>query len=197
MPTPIPDLPTPPWWAVALFERPLPIIAGAAALAGATLFAGRRAGRMRPAVTIAALLLLLAVGAFLTARTVRTDRESLADAGRDLVRAVAAPDGPALERLLADDARVTMRQLGDAVERPGILAAVRTLHGVAQVRDADVLDTRSGITGPSAGRTYIRVRLDADGLPRDSWWEVSWRRDGTVWRAVSVRPHWIQGVPNP
>ena len=147
-----------------------------------------------------------------------TPREAVAATSRALVAAVAAPDRSALETLLAPDARATIRGLGDAVPRPQILGGVDTLHAIARVRSARVLDTRVGITGPAAARAYIRVRLDADALPRDSWWEVSFalrpdasspglsspdqsrpdaRTNPNAWQAGSIRPHWIQGVRTP
>ena len=80
-----------------------------------------------------------------------------------------------------------------------VLRLVQT-RGASIVQSASTKEVRAGLLGPQVARTQIKIRVDGDMVPSNSWWLIDWNRsspDSDDWVAVYIEPIWIQGFSNP
>ena len=170
-------------------------------VAGSALYiALRNQNRQRQGALLGGGLVLAALALQLIAYLVVTERERLAEATMELVRATARGDSASVSQLLAPDASLISEldvrygpfALGRAgMQRDQILAAVDLLSGRHAVHEYAVLDLQAQQRGPTAGRTQVRVRVttELERIPSISWWRIDWRKDaGREWRAVIIEP---------
>ncbi|MEZ6163708.1 MAG: hypothetical protein R3B67_04655 [Phycisphaerales bacterium] len=148
--------------------------------------------------TVAGVLVLLAVGVFITGASVVTQRELLQDRSRQLVQSVADRDPQALRAML-DDRCVLQSRFGSATSADRIVELAITRNpGV--VASAEVGKVNAGLYGPQVAATQIRVRTEGSMLPSLSWWRVEWQRadaDNADWLVSHIEPIWVQGINNP
>jgi hypothetical protein len=195
-------LPGPPVLQHYVLESPSLLVAVLVAGGLATLAVGRRSARARWVPLAGTALVLAGVVVLALAAVVRTDREAVEGATRELVRATAALDQPAMDALLADDV-----QLLTDLEVPGLARLSRLDKGgiLSQSRralghdfpleSASVPECRAEITGRNVARSQVHVRANFAGwgVPHNSWWVLDWRRDPGRWRAITIRPVSMDG----
>ncbi|MBS0190954.1 MAG: nuclear transport factor 2 family protein [Phycisphaerales bacterium] len=198
-----PPLSEPLTLSILLFEQPW-IFMLCSLLAGllAALFMRRRG---EPSKGIVFLLCgAFAAGAFFAlAKLVVTDREQIARRSQELLRATAKVDLPALESLLDPGARMIYFRAPAGLDKPGIIAAVRTdLGQTYRVKDWAIQELQIAPSRdlPDRMNTQMRVRVtpEAWNFPHVSWWAIEWRRSGNTWQAVAIRPlaiQFYQGTP--
>lgn len=178
----VPTLPTPPWIEATLFESPWTGMVVLVAAGAVAFWWFNRLQQGRTGAIVLAGAIAAAVGLFLTARFVTTEREELADRTETLVGRVAKADVDGISRMLAPDVRVTIfgrdrgftaQSIGRWVEnsmRPG------AMYGV---KDYSVGSLTATIDGANVARTQCRVRVTSEtyGIPIGSWWRLTWRKD--------------------
>lgn len=200
----LPPLPEPPALERYLFETPWPTAILIALGAVAVAYALNRSGKGRPAAWTALGGLLVAAGVVITGLVVTTDRERVADACRELVDATAAIAPERLDLILHPDVRATTR-FGSAHGSGPVVDFVRRRLPGAGISSARVLEVNAALTAGDLATTQVRVRVESDVAPPNSWWRVDWQRDASAdpedpahgWRATRIEPLWILGVPNP
>lgn len=196
----VPPLPKPPALESLVFESPTLLIVALAAVALAAFFGFRAQGQTSRGSLIAGTAIVVAGALLLVSRLVTTPREHMQQRTRDLVRAVAEVDIPALNALIAPDARLIAGRFRvvagmDGADREQIIAGVEErIGGRYRVDDWAVLKLQATQDGPAVGRTQTQVRVNAGGL-NFSWWKIDWRlqADGQ-WRVVGIEPLFISGV---
>ena len=193
----VPALPSPPIFERLFFEQPLAPAAFLVLAALAAAFILNNRGKLARGVLLGSLLMALGLGVYTLGAVVTTERERMARATRDLVDAVATVDIPATDRLLAPDARLFSRFRAPGLSAPqqgmdkaGILAAVPAALGQYPLKEHAVQQVQAQSTGRGIGVTQVQVRVvpEATAFPHTSWWRISWRRDGEVWRATAIEP---------
>lgn len=201
----LPNLPQTPILERFLFEAPTLPVAVLAIAALVALAMALKRQRKAPGLIVAGVLALLAVGVFVTAARVTTERERLAEHAARLVAAVASSDVGALRALLVDPVRIgpSDNATGWASRIPRI-TSFEQLEGVMSNRFGDpgtyvgshqVLETRAALDGPGLGRTLVRVRVRGvdDAFISHSWWEIRWIESTDGWLASRIEAIWIQG----
>lgn len=155
-------------------------------------------GAAKHRFTAAGVLVLLAVGVYITGASVVTQRELLQDRSRQLVQSVAGRDPEALRAMLSDRC-VLQSRFGSATSADRIVELAITRNpGV--VASAEVGKVNAGLYGPQVAATQIRVRTEGSMLPSLSWWRVEWQRadtDAADWLVSHIEPIWVQGMNNP
>lgn len=196
----VPPLPKPPILESLVFESPTLLIVALAAVALAAFFGFRAQGQTSRGSLIAGAAIILAGALLLVSRLVTTPREHMQQRTRDLVRAVAEVDIPALNGLLAPDARLIADRFRvvagmDGASREQIIAGVQdTIGRQHRVEDWAVLKLQATQDGPAVGRTQTQVRVNSGGI-NFSWWKIDWRlQEDGQWRAVGIEPLFISGV---
>lgn len=193
----VPPLPDPPAFDRYVLESPWLLAGGLAAVALVVLYAMRSQGKTRTGLVAAGVGLLLAGAIVAAGALIETPREIMTRQTRDLVRATATVDVPALEGLLAPDARLYWLERRSSVDRAQLLERVRSDLGRSYtVRDWAILKLDAALDGPAVGRTQAQVRVDpAEGGVHFSWWRIDWRRepDGS-WRVIGIEPLFVQGL---
>lgn len=189
------QLDSPPMFEHLLLESPWAVMVVCVVAAAMLFSAGRR--RKNKAVQAGGLVALaLAVGVYLLAKGVTTDREQLILDTEALVAATAPLDNAALDRLLDPSAVVTGPDTAiwlNAVQlRPRLnQAAQRFGIGDQQVRMVDAI-----ARDDTWGESVVTVRTDPGGAgPVNTGWRLIWRRDpvaggnsgGGGWRVVEIR----------
>ncbi len=182
-----------------LFESPLLAMAIAGMLGILLMLAMRSRGKNGTGLVIFGCSLLVAGAIFVLSMLVTTDREMLAIRANELVDAVAIGDESALQSLFGEDVTVETRFANARGKDEVIEIASSRVPRV--VDEHTVREVRADLPGPRVARTMIKVRAGGEVLPpSSSWWMVHWERvsvESDDWKAVLVRPVWIQGVPNP
>lgn len=196
----VPPLPKPPALESLLLESPTLLIVALAAVALAAFFGFRAQGQSSRGSLIAGIALVLAGALFLLSRMVTTPREKMATQTRELVRAAAEVDIPALNELMVPDARLITGRFRviagmDGASREQIIAGVEErIGGRYRVDEWAVLKLQATQDGPAVGRTQTQVRVNAGGL-NFSWWKIDWRlQEDGQWRVVGIEPLFISGV---
>ncbi len=196
----VPPLPKPPILESLVFESPTLLIVALAAVALAAFFGFRAQGQTSRGSLITGAAIILAGALLLVSRLVTTPREHMQQRTRDLVRAVAEVDIPALNGLLAPDARLIADRFRvvagmDGASREQIIAGVQdTIGRQHRVEDWAVLKLQATQDGPAVGRTQTQVRVNSGGI-NFSWWKIDWRlQEDGQWRAVGIEPLFISGV---
>lgn len=187
----VPTLPSPPLFEHLLFEAPLGPVAVLAALGVIALVMFNRRAELKRGVATACVLFAAAVGVWITAATVTTDRERITTRSRELVEAVGRVDVDAVGDYLADEVRLVGWQ--DTESRERILRMVEDeVRGRVGVTSARVVRSQAVIDGPNVGRTYVRVHVEADQLaPPYTWWRLDWACENGEWRVVRIE--WLDG----
>lgn len=196
----VPPLPGPPLVERVLLEQPLPVVVLGVVAAAVAFFVLNRQGRATRAAVVGLALLGVGAAVAVVAGVVRTERERMAEATRELVMAAAGADVAGLTRLLSPDVRLFSRfsapgyGIGSAgIDREEILEKTVQLQRQFSVREAEVREVQSVSTGPGVGSTQVqvRVKVGAGGMefPYQSWWRVDWRRDASGrWLASAIEP---------
>lgn len=198
----VPQLPSAPWIEAALFESPWTGM-GVLVVVGALMFwwfNRMQQGRVGAIVLVGTFA--GALGLFLTARFVTTERERLMALTEALVDVTARADLDALAPMLAPDVRVLLfgRERGftaqsiprwvDENMRPGTGRYAVKEHSVGQLS--------ASLDGPNAAQTQVRVRVTPEfiGITTGSWWRVHWRKDGDgPWLVTQIEGLQIDVVP--
>lgn len=202
--TPAP-LPRGPLWERLLLEDPLGLVAGLVLGAVVAFVVLNRRGRARSGAAAAGGLLVLAAGAWLAAHLVETPREAMTRQTVALVGAAAKVNAAALDRLLADDARLYSRFGFPAPRVPTaglakaeIIRQVRASLGEDwPIREHSIREVQASLDSPTSGRSQVLVQATGDrfNFPFPSWWLIHWRKDAAGgWRAVSIEPLEIPGI---
>lgn len=196
----VPPLPKPPALESLVFESPTLLIVALGAVALAAFFGFRAQGQTSRGSLIAGMAIVLSGALLLVSRLVTTPREHMQQRTRELVRAVAEVNIPALNGLLAPDARLIADRFRvvagmDGADREQIIAGVEErIGGRYRVEDWAVLKLQATQDGPAVGRTQTQVRVNAGGL-NFSWWKIDWRlQEDGQWRVVGIEPLFISGV---
>lgn len=171
-----------------LLESPWAVMVVCVVVAAMLFSAGQR--RKNKRIQAGGLVaLVLAVGVFMLAKGVTTDREQLIMNTEALVAATAPLDNAMLDRLLDPSAVVTVPDtavwLNATQLRPRLTRVAQQFSaGDQQVRTVDAF-ARDDTWGESA----VTVRTDPGGAgPINTGWRLTWRRDpGGGWRVVEIR----------
>lgn len=182
-----------------LFESPLLAMAIAAMLGILLMLAMRSRGKNGTGLIIFGCSLLIAAVIFVLSMLVTTDREMLAIRASELVDAVATGDESTLQTLLSEDVTVETRFASARGMEEVIAIASNRVPRV--VEEHTIREVRADLPGPRVARTMVKVRASGNVMPAtSSWWMIHWERvdaESDDWKAVLVRPVWIQGVSNP
>lgn len=180
-----------------LFEQPLPLAIGLLAAGVAARIILARAGRDGLGRAIGWAGLALGMGAYVAASLIATPRERLMRATRDLIKAGATPDLPALERVLEPQVSLGFGEVRSAkMERAALGRLIERVHGRVEIRDWSLQETQAEIVGPGIGRTQARVRVESRvWYPSVTWWRIDWRKDPSTgeWRAETLTCLLIDG----
>jgi len=186
-----------PAWAIWLFEKP---ISTAAVILIATLivfFILNQRARARAAWTAAAVGVLIAAAAFMTARLVTTDREHMVAGARAFVAAVASTNTREVSNLLDDRLVVTLNgSVVPFVDKEYVINRAASLgsYGIkrASTRIDAVATTRTG-----AGRTDIGVLATTESAGNTTTtWSLEWRKGAEgQWRITTLDWRTILGQP--
>lgn len=192
------SLPEPPMLEHALLENPIPAVLllvalGLGSYAVCVRLGKRRAGGLGAGVGLGLAALLVGI-----ATLVQTERERVKAVTNELVGAVATADGVALDRLLADDARLYVQGSPAGWPRERIIEwidkylAPGSLYGVESHR----VDQVQAEVKPSGG--FARTRASVLVTPEQSpptrcICMLSWELMDGEWIAVEIEPLWLQG----
>jgi len=191
------DVPTSPLWRVWLFEDPWWLAIGFAVVGlGCRIVARRVEPPLRPRLSVAGLVAFaVAIGVFLLAWGVTTDRERVIERTRSLARALSTPvDVAVIDDIAAEPVTVAGADGRVWFEVPKLSAlAAPAIRNLGITRHT-VLDLDVGTEGDTAV-ACLSVTSDAEqGYgPGLSKWRLGWaKRDGR-WRVVEVRCLEING----
>ena len=188
-----------------LLEQPWPVVVVLLLVAGGCLLAMRR--RLDPGVrrrwlVASGVAAALAGGVYLLAWAVRTDREALEAATRELVAAAGPVDVDRMDQLILPEAAIIgpdgslWRRWS---ESSGALRAGARVAGMDQSPHT-LRSLRVGVLPTGEGVSLMDVRTDVPGsLFFKSQWRLTWREgaDGH-WRMQEARWLKLQGVtPTP
>lgn len=195
----IPPLPGAPLIERFFLTNPWPMMVIMAIAAIAVFVVLNARGKIKVALISAAVLLAAAAAIVLVATLIQTDREHMQARTRELVKAVAEVDRPALESLFSDDLTIRVFRVPPDADKDQIIAAVETQIGrLYKVNDYAVLEVQATLDGPRVARTQTRVRVGSDMGAIPSWWRLDWvLENDAVWRVRRIEALWIPGVPNP
>lgn len=193
------QLESPPMLQVLLFESPWALMV-VFTVTGLILLSAGQKRHNKGLMLGAAGALVLAVGAYLLASSVTTDREQLKQETRDLVAATAPLDNAALNRLLAPNVTVT-GPTGDVWVKAG-----QVLPRVQHVLQSNPLNSQSIRSLDAAahdngwGESAVTVHTDINGgNSLNTGWLLTWEKapgEGT-WRVVDIRWMRFNGVETP
>lgn len=195
----ITPLPEPPAVESLLLEGGLLLPAMLAGL-GVILFfglRGRGSGRSGGIALLACLV--LAVGTWLVAQAVETEREILTRQTRELVDAAVAIDTDRLAELLHDDLRATAPRFGADLDKSTLVAGDRLrgwIERAYRVTDHGIEEVQASVDGANVGRTQVSVWVDSAAVGRGgSWWKLDWYKnpDGS-WQVMRITPLWYRGM---
>ncbi len=173
-----------------LFEQPWPLIVVLACVAAALLISGLRR-RQRSPVVAAGVLLAAAVGVFITATLVTTDREVVERLTQRVLDATAPVDTATLQQLIRPDAAVRLPngitltllhplplELVDAVERFEVTQQT--------MRSLDVEVTRPGV---ALAHLTVRTNTEHGGArAMNTSWLLTWQKvDQEHWQIQDVQ----------
>ena len=184
---------------IYLYQSPL-IAALACVAIGIIVFGALRHTKHARKVGLPALLIGIVAGGaiYLVGSMVVTDHEHLKARSTMLVQAAAAGDAQALDGLLDD--QVHIQTAFAAQTGKDRIIALASTRAAPIIDSATTKEVRAGLYGDQVARTQIRVRVDGDMLPSNSWWAIDWNRpstDSDLWVATRIEPIWIQGFSNP
>lgn len=197
-PSTLPELPQPTFFEQWVLEQPLAPTVALVVGGLLTMFLMRhRASFKCVALPVGALLIALGSGIFVFGTLTVTDRETLQQRSRELVRSVAEADAPALRAML--DTNVRLSSVFASSQGADNIVRVATTRNPGIVQSADVGQVNAGLYGERVATTQIRVRTEGNMLPSLSWWRVDWERPANEgdWVVTHIEPIWVQGVSNP
>lgn len=182
-----------------LFESPLIAMTIAGMLGILLMLAMRSRGKNGTGLILFGCSFLIAVVIFVLSMLVTTDREILAIRASELVDAVAVGDENTLQTLFSEDVTVETRFANARGKDEVIAIASKRVPRV--IDEHTIREVRADLPGPRVARTMIKVRASGEIMPASSsWWMIHWERidaESDDWKAVLIRPVWIQGVSNP
>ncbi|MCA9282970.1 MAG: hypothetical protein H6812_05570 [Phycisphaeraceae bacterium] len=184
-----------PAWAIWLFEKPVAtaIVLIIASFIVFTILSKR--GRARASWIALSVGVLLAAGAFLTARMVTTDREHIAAGARAFVAAVARTDTRQVSNLLDDRLVVTVNgSIAPYVDKDRVVTAASTL-GHYGIRRASTRIDAVSVQRAGSGKADIGVLVTTESAGNaTSTWTLEWRKgpDGS-WRITALDWRTING----
>ena len=191
IPDPTP-LPTGPLWQRLLLENPLPLVALLATAGVVLIFLFNQRGDMRRGLKLGLPALLAAIGLWVVASAVNTDRERLKKSAIGLVRAVASGDAAGADRALADDAILRTFIDASGLQKDRILERVERdfrKGGSLEVKEHAILEIQAATQGQSDGFVQFKLRAtpQATGGPTFSWWRIDLTRDSSgEWRTTGI-----------
>lgn len=195
----LPSLPEPPALSHALFENPIPAVILSIALGLAAHAIASRLGRRRLGLLGTGAGVVLGAIVLLVSTLVVTKRERVQAKTRELVEAVAAADRPALDRLLADDARLSVTGLTRAWRKDGILAWIGAnlapggLYAVDHHRIGEI----QAEIGPSGRVAHTRATVavtPTHNIPTRFVCRMTWQEVAPGdWTLIEIDPLWLQG----
>lgn len=190
IPEPAP-LPGAPFLTGVLLESPWPMVLLLGITAGLVWILYSNRGQIRKARAGAAILLAAAVGVFLLARLVTTDREAVRQIARQLVRDVAAANVPGVRGALAQECELLLSATAPAMDANDILERVErdfSSRGPYRVKDYGILETQSATYPDGLASVQIKVRVTAEsGGILLSWWRLDFRGEAGGWRVTRIR----------
>ncbi len=195
----LPQLPQPDLLSKWVFESPLPLSLVLLAI-GIIIIGALRHTDHAKRIGIPSLVVftLLAISVFLVGRSVTTDREHLKARSTQLVIAAAAGDQTKLTNLL--DQRVEFNAAFASVSGRDSIITLAKSRGVPIISSANAKEVNAGLFGQQVATTQIKVKVEGDMIPPNSWWTVEWTRPNTEtnqWVVTHIEPIWIQGFNNP
>lgn len=204
VPDPALRLPEPPALERYLFEQPLLPVALLAFIGLVLLFWLRSRDQTQRGVVVGGGLVLLAGAWFAMATLVRTPREQLGDATRELVGAVATNDQAMLAQRLDDTVKLIFFEAPTGMAKPDILRRVDELFrsgSTYALSDWRILAVqRHAQDDGRSGQVQVKVwvRAASFNFPNNSWWRLDFRKDDQgQWRATGIMPLAIQNMANP
>lgn len=196
-------LPGPPLVEHMLLESPSLLVAVLVAGGLAVITVARRSRRARVGLVAGTLLVLAGIAVLSAAALVQTDREAVDRATRELVRATASLDQPAMDALLAADATLLtdlevpgLARLAHLDKGQILAQSRRALGHDFPIESATVAECQAQVAGSNVARSQVHVRatMAGWGVPHNSWWLLEWRRDPAGWRAITIRPVSMDGA---
>ncbi|MCC6679710.1 MAG: DUF4440 domain-containing protein [Phycisphaeraceae bacterium] len=173
-----------------LFEQPWPLIVVLSCLAAALLISGLRR-RKRSPIVVAGVLLAAAVGVFITATLVTTDREVVERLTQRVLDATVPLDAATLQQLIRPDAAVRLPNgITLTLLQPLPLELAEAVHRfeVTQqtMRSLDVEVTRPGV---AIAHLTVRTNTERSGAPAmNTSWLLTWRQvDQDHWQIQDVQ----------
>lgn len=202
-PTDLPILPQPSFIEYWLYESPWMIAAAIVILCITGLIATRYKPKAKKiALPMCLVGFLIAAGLIATGSFITTDREILIDRSKQLIHAAANADESQLINLL-DEHISFQADLGILKRSQTGRAAIITLatnHAAPIIESVKVKEVRAGLFGPRIARTHIKIHIQGDLIPPNSWWLVDWTKqnddsstDPNDWVVTHIEPLWIQG----
>lgn len=179
-----------------LYESPWLLMGVFAAAGIAGFWTLNRQGKTRVGLGVLGAGLVLAAAVVGVAFAIVTPREEIKVSTRALVRAVAADDRPAIERLLDDRVRFDVPGAPAELDREAVLAQVKRAHAAVDIRSGRATAVRADTRGPEIGRSLVEVWIDADTWPRSTWqidWAVS-RDEPKRWVVTRIEAVNIPGL---
>jgi len=155
--------------------------------------------RRRKVLYLLAVPVLLAGGVFAVSRAVRTDREMILAAAREIAADVQAGRTDALDKHLTDDFTGVYR--GMVYDKPGAMALALAERGRYRVKGIDVASAEVELFGREATMTVrTRMRLHsaelAAGVNVNVTFELEWLKSNGVWKIRRAgEPRTAPGFP--
>lgn len=184
----------PPIFEHLLLENPWPLVAALGAVGVVLLILAnrRRQSRLFHAAIVA---LMLAVGAFLLASYVTTQREELAGRTRRLVELTAPLQVPALEAMFAPNAVLSDGNGNVCLRAEGIFRDLEAALGRYPIADQSIRQVDAEVLRPGFGATEFdlstSLRSEYGQSAIRTVWRVDWRRGGDgQWQITDIR--WLK-----
>lgn len=196
----VPPLPSPPFFSRYLFEEPLLPAIVLLIASVIVFFIFNSKGAVKRAIGFSSLGAVLAMGVFLLAEFIQTDREKIIDATTPLVSATAAADTARLSPMLHEQVRLTndLNLAADELPHGEDWDKARLLNQVSsylgqrwRIKEAAILEVHGVIDRPGRGRTQVRIRTTPElmEIPLTSWWRIDWQEDPDGrWRVIGIQP---------
>jgi hypothetical protein len=187
-----PPLPASPVFVRLLLESPLPLVLTLAGVGVLLVAVANQRGNLRKGLRVGLPILGAALGVWLLAHFVRTDREKLSAAAFDLVRAVVAADVAATDRALADGAVLRTFVDENGLPKDRILERVgRDFRkgGSLEIKEYAILEMQATTQGERDGFVQFKIRAAPTTLGglTFSWWRLDLARNAQgQWQTTGI-----------
>jgi hypothetical protein len=205
----VPMLPSPPLLAHYFLENPWPVVAGLVVGSLVAAYVLNRRGRLKEALRMLAVGIVLAVSVWILASSVMTEREVLQARTRLLVDLTADVRTGDLADMLTESISVDgPKEIASPRGREQVLQAVRqSLTSLISIKEHTTGPVTAIVDGPNVARTQVRVWVKLKGEaafyegPLGAWFRIGWTRaQGTgdepdgQWHVTSISVLQIDGV---